>query len=120
MALDQPNSAEGFSTNSVPVFPDLQIPDYDLLEEPSHHELQSKASISAWEGLRNSMLLVVTESCAMPVAQVCSSCASSAEFWCQRCGPVAFYCYDCFNRQHRSMNIFHVAERREVGSIMYI
>ena len=96
------------------LYPGILDPYSNSLEEPSHHELQSKASIGAWEALRSQVLSAVVESSAMPEEQMCLYCDNPAEFGCQRCGPVSFYCYACY-MSHKSTNIFHVAEKWEVS-----
>ena len=87
--------------------------DIDMIE-PSLHEIQSKASISAWQQLQEEMLTITTENSAMPVGQKCLSCDDQAFFRCVKCGPFSFYCFECFCRQHRTSNFFHVAEKWEV------
>lgn len=84
--------------------------------EPSLHEIQSKVSVSAWQQLRERILTVTTESSAMPVGQICICCENQASFRCVKCGPFAFYCFECFSRQHRTANFFHVAEEWDVCS----
>ena len=119
--LQQQSSSDPSSTIANPedlFYTGLQDPDFNSLEEPSHHELQSKASICAWEALRSKFLSAVVESSAMPEEQTCLSCDNPAEFRCQRCGPVSFYCYACYKSHHKSTNIFHVAERWEVSNFI--
>ena len=84
------------------------------LDEPTHHELQSKASVRGWEKLRNGMLSAATESSAMPIGQLCLLCPEPAIFRCQECGPLMHYCSDCFRKQHEKANFYHVAEKWEV------
>ena len=86
------------------------------LEELTHHELQSRASVESWGKLRKMMISTAMEGCAMPIAQQCLLCPSPAVFRCQQCGPVVYYCSDCFCKQHESANFFHVAEKWEVLS----
>ena len=83
-------------------YPGILDPYSNSLEEPSHHELQSKASIGAWEALRSKVLSAVVESSAIPEEQMCLYCDNPAEFRCQRCGPVSFYCYTCYMNQQTS------------------
>ena len=87
-------------------------------DEPTHHELQSKADVRGWEQLRDKFLSVATECSAMPLEQLCVLCQSTAEFRCQDCGSNAFYCEICFCSSHENMHFFHVAEKWEVS--MYI
>lgn len=52
----------------------------------------------------------------MPINQLCITCGNvEALFRCQLCGPCGFYCWDCFETCHQRTNIFHVAEKWEVG-----
>ena len=60
------------------------------------------------------MLAAVTESTAMPFDQLCLNCQGTASLRCQRCGPFGSYCLECFNKLHKTVNIFHVAEKFEV------
>lgn len=83
--------------------------------EPSHHELQSKASVKGWEQLRSRFLSAHTESSAMPCQQPCLLCPEAAEFRCQQCGPVCFYCKQCFILLHEKSNFFHTPEKWEVS-----
>ena len=85
-----------------------------IIDEPTHHELQSKANVRGWEQLRSRFLSVRTECSAMPFGQLCLLCPNQAEFRCQECGPLIFYCRDCFCSRHEKVNLFHVAERWEV------
>ena len=85
------------------------------LEDPTSYELECKASVAAWEEVRSSIFIAVTESYAMQNNQKCFNCENSAILRCVRCGPVAFYCEKCFSEFHKSVNIFHVAEKWEVS-----
>ena len=85
------------------------------LDEPTSYELECKASVGAWEEIRPSVLHVVTESSAMRIRQQCLNCKQNAILRCLQCGPVAFFCEDCFSDLHRRLNIFHLAEKWEVG-----
>ena len=82
--------------------------------EPTDHQLHSQASVRGWEKLRMSMLLSAVESSAMPVDQTCLLCSKLAVFRCQECGPLIYYCYECFSKQHEKVNFFHIAEKWEV------
>lgn len=86
----------------------------EQLDEPTLHELQSKASMKAWDKLRKGILCAATESSAMPIGQLCLQCSSPAVLRCQQCGPLVHYCIDCFKKHHERVNIFHVAEKWEV------
>ena len=67
---------------------DLDLPVSD--DEPTNHELQSKADVKGWEQLRNTFLFVATECSAMALGQQCVFCQNPAEFRCQECGPIIF------------------------------
>lgn len=43
---------------------------YDEISEPKIHELESRAAIAAWNGIRGEITNVITESAAMPFSQV--------------------------------------------------
>ena len=90
-------------TNPLKVLCFMIGADIDMIE-PSLHEIQSKASISAWQQLREGMLTITTENSAMPVGQKCLSCDDQAFFRFVKCGPFSFYCFECFCRQHRTSN----------------
>ncbi len=98
----------------------LDMPSPDDLVEPSHHELQSKASIKGWEQLRSKVLSVHTECSAMPRGQLCLLCPEPAEFRCQECGPVSYYCKECLNLLHEKANLFHTPEQWEVMKYSYM
>lgn len=85
----------------------------DVIEVTSH-ELESKANAAGWAGVRRGMLTAVTEAAAMPLSQGCLNCDLSALFRCQQCGPLGFFCEECFLKCHSSVNIFHVPEKWEV------
>ena len=63
---------------------DLDLPVSD--DEPTNHELQSKADVKGWEQLRNTFLFVATECSAMALGQQCVFCQNPVEFRCQECG----------------------------------
>ena len=85
------------------------------LEEPTDYELESKASVAGWERVRYGMLRAVTEAACLPLAQSCISCEKAASLCCEQCGPLAYFCPDCFDQCHHKENIFHVAEKWEVS-----
>lgn len=96
--------------------PASSIDDMDLLaNEPTHHELHCKASVKGWSEHRKRLLSVLTECAAMPLGQLCVLCPNNALYRCQECGPLNFYCKECFCTQHKLANYFHVAEKWEVG-----
>ena len=82
--------------------------------EPTCHELESKASAVEWAAVRDGILTAVTEAAAMPVSQICLNCRNSASFHCQQCGPLGFYCEECFLKCHSTVNIFHIPCKWEV------
>lgn len=79
------------------------------------HELQCKANVAGWKRVRQEMLAMITEKQAMPPNQPCITCKDAASCRCQRCGPLGFFCLDCFQEQHKVINVFHVAEKWEVS-----
>ena len=83
-------------------------------DDPTTHELERKASVAAWEDVRESFLHVFTESFAMKIGQECLNCKKEAGLRCLGCGPAAFFCEDCFSDLHMVVNIFHVPERWQV------
>ena len=85
------------------------------LNEPTCFELESEASVAAWEEIRRRILHVITESCVIRIGQQCCNCKQHAILRCLLCGPAAFFCEDCFSFLHRSLNILHVAEKWEVS-----
>ena len=87
----------------------------DEVCEPTHHELHCKASVKGWAEHRKKLLSVLTESAAMPLGQLCALCPNNALYRCQECGPLIFYCQECFCSQHKSANYFHTAEKWEVN-----
>lgn len=58
--------------------------------EPTGHELESKANAAGWAGIRSRILT------AMPLSQGCVNCDLSALFRCRLCGPLGFFCEECF------------------------
>ena len=84
------------------------------VHEFTEHELHCKSSVTGWKELRESILAVVTESAALEERQLCSICSQMACLRCQRCGPMTFFCSQCFHKAHSDVNIFHIAEKWEV------
>jgi len=82
--------------------------------EPTHHELQCKASVRGWMEIRSDLLKCYTASYAMPQGQLCLLCANHAELLCEQCGPSAFLCKQCFIVQHEAVNIFHTPQEWKV------
>ena len=85
--------------------------------EPTVYELQQRATVDAWEQLRGKMLSIAIENCALPIGQKCLTCMNPAKFRCEGCGPLVFYCFNCFCNQHETTNFFHVAEEWEEGRL---
>ena len=87
--------------------------------KPSFYTISQKASIAAWNSVRQSMLKAVTESCAMPDTQVCMFCfETSAQFRCIQCGQCSYYCDHCLPKLHSCANIFHVPEQWKVSILL--
>ena len=109
LAVDSDVDSDEWIPTAVPA-PDI--------EEPTCRELESRASIARWEKIRNEMLSVVTEAAAMPLNQLCIICKTAvSSIRCQRCGPMGFFCPDCFQSCHSNTNLFHVAEKWEVCDV---
>ena len=83
-------------------------------EEPTAYELERKSVVAGWQKIRGDVLKVVTEAAAMPLDQLCLSCDMLATLRCQQCGPLGFFCHECFKISHRHINFFHVSEKWEV------
>ena len=113
-----------YSQSSVPQSEDeerkklLMEDNPQTMIEPTCHELERKAAIKGWERLREEFVKVRTECSAMPLGQTCILCKTPAEFRCQNCGPVAFYCHNCLILLHRKTNFFHVAEKWEASNFV--
>ena len=101
-------------SRSIVVEPGICTHSQEQFDEPTLHELQSKASVKGWDILRRRMLSAAIESSAMPIGQLCLLCPALAVLRCQECGPLVHYCCDCFCKQHEKANLFHVAEKWEV------
>ena len=101
--------------NSVHVGPDdfFNTPPSDS-EEPTGYELESKSVVAGWQKIRADILKVVTEAAAMSLDQLCLNCEKLATLRCQQCGPLGFFCHECFKSCHRHVNFFHVSEKWEV------
>ena len=84
------------------------------ISTPTLHGLQSQASIEGWSKVRGQVLLTAAEMCAMPENQTCLCCSEKAILRCQKCGPLVYYCHQCFLNQHKKANFFHVPEKWEV------
>ena len=65
----------------------------------------------AWEKLHPSFIQHYTSSLAMQPGQLCMCCSRLAEYRCQDCSALAFFCEDCCKSQHQICNIFHVPEK---------
>ncbi len=108
-----PNCCPGDFSDSLLMLDDSA--ENESMNEPTEHELHCKSSIEGWNELRSSIRSTLTESAAMRVGQLCSSCPELATLRCQRCGPMTFFCPQCFLTAHNDANIFHVAETWQVG-----
>ncbi len=67
-----------------------------MLLEPTHHQLQNISHVRGWEQQRKEFLYTATECSAMPSGQVCLFCINPAAYRCKSCGPLAFFCRNCF------------------------
>lgn len=67
---DDGRYADGDQAGDIDV--DLLFGMPDEIEEPTQHELESRAAMAGWERIRNDLIDVVTEDAAMPVGQVCT------------------------------------------------
>ena len=65
----------------------------------------------AWEKLHPSFIQPYTSSLAIQPGQLCMYCSRLAEYRCQDCSALAFFCEDCCKSQHQICNIFHVPEK---------
>ena len=85
----------------------------DEKEDPTQHELESRAVMAVWEKIRKHLIDVVADA-AMPlgryvaiplyrgywfIVKVCLNCKCSASL---HCGPLAYYCSECFGNFHMS------------------
>ena len=98
---------------------DCQFSPSSASQEPTGHEIDSKAVITGWEKIRHKIRTAVTESAALPILQACLLCEASATMRCKQCGPKGYYCLECFLTSHSSVNIFHVAEIWKVRKKSY-
>ena len=85
----------------------------DEKEDPTQHELESRAVMAGWEKIRKHLIDVVAEDAVMPpgqvciplyrqywfIVKVCLNCKCSASL---HCGPLAYYCSECFGNFHMS------------------
>ena len=76
----------------------------------SLHAIKQKAATEAWSHVRSALLKAAVESSAMPADQCCINCYDSATHRCLQCGPLAYYCYECFVAAHSRVNFFHTGE----------
>lgn len=87
--------------------------------EPTFYAISQKASVTAWNSMRQSMLEAVTESYAMPEEQVCTFCFENlAQFRCVQCGPCSYYCAHCLPKLHLCSNIFHIPEEWKASILL--
>ena len=97
-SLEQPLSNEREATPSV-----------------SLHAIKQKASVAAWDQMRDVLLRTAIESSALPIDQKCILCTEPAIYRCTQCGAWAYYCKSCYSQAHSMTNIFHVGEVWEVS-----
>ena len=96
------------------------VPDFvSMMEEGPHacsvpevslHAVKEKAAATAWARVRPALLKIAVEGNAMPSDQSCIMCPEAASCRCIQCAPWAFYCQDCFEHVHSSINLFHIGE----------
>ena len=65
----------------------------------------------AWKKLHSSFTQCYKASLAMQPGQLCMCCPRLAEYRCQDCSALAFYCEECCKSQHRICNILHIPEK---------
>ena len=117
-----------FEDASTPTAHDRETPGIDLdrtncepTSEPTLYAISRKASVAAWNSLRQPMLEAVTESRAVPEEQECTFCLEArAKFRCVQCGPYCYYCDQCLAKLHLHSNIFHVPEQWKVSTYMSV
>ena len=47
-------------------------------------------------------------------------CDSPASVRCKQCGPLSYYCLECFEQVHSSINFLHAAESWIVSGIIML
>ncbi len=75
------------------------------------HSVSHRKQQEAWERVRPGLLQCFTTSLAMPTQQLCMYCSNSAEYLCQDCSALTYYCESCCLAHHKYANIFHYPER---------
>ncbi len=75
------------------------------------HSVWHRKQREAWDRVRPGLLQCFTTSLAMPTQQLCMYCSRSAEYRCQDCSSLAYYCESCCLAHHKYSNIFHYPER---------
>lgn len=116
MVHSDDSPAAGMSTGEEDGI-DFNMWDREPSPGPGLYEISQKASVSAWECIRKSILKVVIESNAMPKNQLCTCCREVlATFRCVQCGPCVYFCAFCLPKQHIVSNIFHMPEEWKVCS----
>ena len=89
---------------------DFNMWDREPSPGPGLYEFSQKASVSAWESIRKSILKVVTESNAMPKNQLCICCREVlATFRCVQCGPslILLLCFLTAKAKYRVQHFSH-------------
>ncbi len=87
--------------------------------EPTTFAIESKSAVVGWEKVRLALLNAVVEAAAMPLHQVCVLCNLESSLRCKQCGPISYYCINCFKETHAKVNFLHVAEKWEVNHHFY-
>ncbi len=101
------------SLSCIPELPDM-TPNLMDVVEPTEHEIHCQSLVSGWKDIRECVQAVVTENAALSEGQVCIFCGKLASLRCQQCGPLGFFCSQCFTKVHDEINLFHVADKWEV------
>ena len=115
------------SGSDPPVLQDEVDVDEDHWDvNPSHydgstmHEIEARSGVAGWEAVRQRLLEAVTEAQGMPLNQLCMLCDSPASVRCKQCGPLSYYCLECFEQVHSSINFLHAAESWIVSGIIML
>lgn len=65
----------------------------------------------AWDKVHPGLVQCYTTSLAMPARQLCMNCPAVAEYRCQDCSSLAYYCEGYCCSHHHHVNILHYPER---------
>ena len=80
------------------------------------HQKRKEKATEAWNLVRPALTRGVVESWALPNDPRCSLCATSVDVSvrCLDCAAKVYYCVQCSNTLHKSVNIFHRLFKWEV------